>query len=208
MSRTAPALVAKATRLIAILAVGCLAFSCLGRGLAAREDEPPVPNGEPTLSRTPPGLCGRTGDPPAITPDSLGPLRIGALASEVRAVCKSVRDTSGLGAGYSGLVLDGFGSTVVLTVDDDGTVLEGLVLGGTIRTAEGFGHGSTFAELRSLGPRRTVALCGERPASAQFGTRPGITFVFELCRPRSMRVDWPIPDSTRVIGVGFYRPAD
>jgi hypothetical protein len=158
-------------------------------------------------------FCGRTlYVPPAIEPESLGPISVYGTIEQVRSQCPEARDTVD-DQGLAALVLSLFGSTILVTADigevsPRGVIQSIRILGGRLRTREGLGAGSTPQELmRAYGPL-VLHLCGERLRTVSFVAYPGIAFHFNRCiTDREVRHGRP-PAGVRATGVEIFAEID
>jgi hypothetical protein len=159
--------------------------------------------------------CGRQYSvAPTLEPDSIGPLRLSHSFEAIRILCSGGRDTFDLFAQVPALAYYAFGATIVVRSDAEagstgpprGRVREILVLGGSLRTKEGLGVGSTAKDIRSTYGPLEVFSCGGLVEAVNPVYRPGLTFVFHLCNAdRMSRTEQPA-DSLRAIGVTVFTP--
>jgi len=152
---------------------------------------------------------------PRIEVGRVGPLSLGANRAQLRRLCPEARDTAV--DGYVGFRMLAFGGLIEVLSDLTKPNRDSLggpvdairIWGGSLRTADGIGVGTSLKELERIWGSLRVNECQGGVHDASAPARPGIYVLLQrdgLCsHPRVAEV---YSDSLRIVGFELFAPTD
>jgi hypothetical protein len=184
--------------------------------VASRAGTPLVPPVQDTLriragSEVAIGGCGSASEV-VVTRYGVGPVRVGMSDRALRSACPEARDSSWKAEGTREAGLAVFpGGKRVLAVIAGGVVRRIVIDDPAVKTPNGFGTGSSVAELRASYGRMCAGM-GEGRVAVWFPNAPGVSFGLDTAATRG----WPparshadsIPEETRVTSLWIRQGSD